>query len=96
MDEGETASSTAAMMFRDSSLPSIPENRRYGRDNVTCSRKDMFFMTLHVVTLIAVGAIIANMASTPNDKVVPNEALVQEARVGKGRALHLHINSFSP
>ena len=62
----------------------LAENRRYARDNVTCSRKDMFFLTLHVVTFIAVGAIIAVMASSPKETAVFNAAPVQEGRVGKG------------
>ena len=42
-------------------------------------------MTLHVVTFISVGAIIAALASAPNGNAVPNEAPpVQEGRVGKG------------
>ena len=74
----------------------LSENRRYGRDKVSCSRKDLFFVTLHFITFIAISAIIAAMASTPKETTGPSEAPVQEARAGKGKRMvnssHYHCN----
>ena len=70
----------------------LSENRRYGREKVSCSRKDLFFVTLHCITFIAISAIIAALASTPKDTTAFSEAPFQEARMGKGKFALLLIH----